>query len=366
MQFNINREKLLKPLQQIVNVIEKRQTMPILANVLLKLNQQTLVLSGTDLEIQIVAQLDVDSSQSGETTVPARKFLDICRLLPAEAVIKFKADETKVKIESEKSRFSLTTLAAENYPGFPENDADFQFTIAAEKLKIALDKTLFCMANQDFRYYLNGLMMNVSNQSLKLVASDGHRLSIYHGEIDEATELDNRIIIPRKGIQELARLLEHSENEVTLLISKNQIKVLLENLIFSAKLIDAKYPDFSKIYQQEYLSPIRIDKKLFKEALTRVAILAHEKSKGISLQISSEKMLLTAYNPAQEEAEEEMQIEFSGTPTTISFNGQYLLEAVSNIDAETLVLTIASNLSSCFIQEPEDAPYKFIVMPMTL
>jgi len=366
MKFIINRETLLTPLQQIVNVIEKRQTMPVLANVLIKISEQTLILTGTDLEIQMIAKIAIDPTDSGEITVPARKFLDICRLLPTEADINFACKDGKVKIQSGSSRFALSTLAAETYPDFPENDPDYQFTISAGSLKKALDKTIFCMANQDFRYYLNGLMMHISNSTLKLVTSDGHRLAIHEEDINQATGIDSRIIIPRKAIQELSRILEDPEAEVTLQISKNNFKALVGNLVFSAKLIDAKYPDFSKVYQQEYFPSIQIQKLALKEALTRVAILANEQTKGITLELNNDHLLLSSYNPEHEEAEEKLAIEFSGKPSSITFNVQYLLEALTNLDSELAILTIASNLSCCFIQEPQEVPYKFIVMPMTL
>ena len=366
MKFNINREQLLLPLQQIVNVIEKRQTMPVLANVLLKMTEKTLVLTGTDLEIQIIAQIEINTSDSGEITVPARKFLDICRLLPTEAEINFAYKDGKVKIKSGTSRFSLSTLAAETYPDFPENDPEYEFSIQAEKLKKALDKTVFCMANQDFRYYLNGLMMHISNSTLKFIASDGHRLAIYEEDIKKATEIDNRIIIPRKAIQELGRILENPDDEVVLQISKNNFKALVGNLVFSSKLIDAKYPDFSKVYQQDYFPPIQIKTQALKEALTRVAILANEKTKGITLEINPDHLLISSYNPEHEEAEEKLSIKFSGKPSSITFNAQYLLEALTNLDSELAILSIASNLSSCFVEEPHEVPYKFIVMPMTL
>lgn len=366
MKFIINREELLIPLQQIVNVIEKRQTMPVLANILLKLSADSLILTGTDLEIQVMVQMEIKSADTGEITVPARKFLDICRLLPSGAEINFAYQNGKVTIQSGSSRFTLSTLAADSYPDFPENEPEYEFTIQAEKLKKALDRTIFCMANQDFRYYLNGLMMHISNSTLKLVTSDGHRLAIYEQDINQATGIDSRIIIPRKAVQELSRILDTHDEDATLQISKNNFKVLVGNLVFLSKLIDAKYPDFSKIYQQDYLPPIQINKQALKETLTRVAILANEQTKGIILEINSDHIFINSYNPEHEEAEEKIAIEFTGTPSSITFNVQYLLEALANLDSELAILSIASNLSSCFIEEPHEVPYKFIVMPMTL
>ena len=366
MNFIINREQLLFPLQQIVSVIEKRQTMPILSNVLLVVNENGLVLTGTDLEIQLIAQVNLDSFEIGEITVPARKFLDIVRLLPNEAEIKIELLNDKMKITSGRSRFSLSTLSADSYPEFSESELENQFLINAGKMKKALDKTVFCMANQDVRYYLNGLLLHISNSKLKLVASDGHRLSIYEDNIGEATGYEARIILPRKGVLELTRLLDDEEDELNIQFSNSNIRIHVKNLIFSAKLVDAKYPDFSKVFEQSFFNQIQIQKQLLKDALTRVAILANEKFKGITFNVSDGLLKLNSHNPEHDEADEELIIEYKGEPLSIAFNSQYLLDAVSNLDSELAVLTIASNASSCFVEEPELQAYKFIVMPMRL
>lgn len=366
MKFIINREQLLLPLQQIVSVIEKRQTMAILSNVLLVVNENNLVLTGTDLEIQMVAKINLDSAKSGEITVPARKFLDIIRLLPNDAEIKFEKTEDKVKVSSGRGRYILSTLASDNYPEFSESELDNQFLINAGKLKKALDKTVFCMGNQDVRYYLNGLLLHISNSKLKLVASDGHRLSIFEDEIGQETGYESRIILPRKGVLELSRFLDDDEAELNIQYSTSNIRIYFKNLVFSAKLVDAKYPDFSKVFDQPFFNQIHIQKAIIKDALTRVAILANEKFKGVTFDISSGLLKLNSHNPEHDEAEEELIIEYQGEPLTIAFNSQYILDAISNLDSELAVLTIASNSSSCFVEEPEQQPYKFIVMPMRL
>jgi DNA polymerase-3 subunit beta len=366
MNFIINREKLLIPLQQIVSVIEKRQTMPILSNVLVVVNETSLVLTGTDLEIQLIAKINLDSTEIGEITVPARKFLDIVRLLPNEAKIKVELSGDKIKVTSGRSRFSLATLAANNYPEFSESKLENQFLINAGKMKKAFDKTVFCMANQDIRYYLNGLLLHISNSKLKLVASDGHRLSIYEDDIGMATGYEARIILPRKGVVELSRLLDDDEAELNVQFSNSNIKIFIKNLVFSAKLVDSKYPDFSKVFDQPFFNQLHIQKELLKNALTRVAILSNEKFKGVTFEISNGQLKLSSHNPEHDEAEEELIIEYQGDPISIAFNSQYLLDAVSKLASELAVLTIASNSSSCFVEEPEQQLYRFIVMPMRL
>jgi len=366
MKFIINREDLLSPLQQIVSVIEKRQTMPILSNVLLVMENDQLTLTGTDLEIQIIAKVNVANATPGAITVPARKFLDICRLLPNGADIKLELQDDKVKILSNRSRFSLSCLPAENYPEFSESELEHHFVINAGQLKKALEKTIFCMANQDVRYYLNGLLLNISNSRLKLVGSDGHRLAVFEDQLEQPAGFEARIIMPRKGVQELNRLSDNPDIDLKVEFSSSNVRIFINNLVFSAKLVDAKYPDFSKVFGQEFLNQIHIQKQLFKEALTRVAILSNEKFKGVTLDITSDSMRISTHNPEHDEAEEELIIEYTGEPLTIAFNAQYLLDAVSNLDSELAVLTIASNISSCIIDEPNDSIYKFVVMPMRL
>jgi DNA polymerase-3 subunit beta len=366
MKFSINRDTLLPPLQQIVSVIEKKQTMQILSNVLMVIESDTLTLTGTDLEIQIVSRLSVIGAQPGAVTLPARKFLDICRLLPSNTEIRIEQYGDMVKLTTSRSRFSLSCLPAENYPEFAESQMENCFTIASGKLKKALDKTMFCMANQDVRYYLNGLLLHISNNALKLVASDGHRLAIYEDELETPTGLEARLIVPRKGVQELSRLLGDSDAPLQVSFSSNHIKIEVQNAVFSAKLVDSKYPDFGKVFQQAFLPPLSVQKPLLREALTRVAILANEKFRGVTFHFSADLLRISAHNPEHEEAEEELMIDYDKDEFSISFNAQYMLDAVSNLDADTAELTIASNLSSCFINDPGQQTYKFIVMPMRL
>lgn len=354
------------PLQQIVSVIEKRQTMPILSNVLMVVEDDQLILTGTDLEIQLIGKIQIELAESGSVTVPARKFLDLCRLLPNGAEIKIEQQNDKLKIVSNRSRFLLSCLPAENYPEFSESGFDKSFIINAGKFKKALDKTVFCMANQDVRYYLNGLLLNISNSKIKLVASDGHRLSIYEDQLDIGTGVEARIIMPRKGVLELSRLLDDPEAELKVEFSANNIRISVKNLIFSAKLVDSKYPDFGKVFQQEFLNPIQIQKQFLKDALTRVAVLSNEKFKGVTLDFAPDSLRISTHNPEHDEAEEELLIDYESEPLSISFNAQYLLDAVTNLDSELAVLTIAGNASSCFVDEPNNLLYKFIVMPMKL
>ncbi len=366
MKFIINREQLLPPLQQIVGVIEKRQTIPILSNVLMQLDDQHLTLTGTDLEIQMVAKIPVGPELPGNITVPARKFLDICRLLPTEADIAIELKGDKLLLRSGRGRFVLSTLAADDYPEFAETKYQHQFTIKTEKFKKALNKTAFCMASQDVRYYLNGLLVNISNSKIKMVGSDGHRLSFFEDELDEPTGYEERIILPRKGVLELGRLLSDPETELSVYFSENNIKLIYQNMAFFAKLVDSKYPDFSRVFNQAFHNPVLIQTQLLKDTLTRVSVLANEKFKGITLDIAEDLMKISAHNPEHDEAEEELVMQYSGESISVSFNSQYLLEAVSNLDSEMMSLTVAANNSCCFIEEVDNSTYKFIIMSMQL
>ena len=367
MKFNINREVLLPALQHIVAVIEKRQTMPILANVLMSADQDKLSLTGTDLEIQLLAKLPVATTvQPGSIAVPARKLLDLCRLLPPKSDLVFEQQKEKIRLMSHKSRFMLNCLPAESYPDFAESKMDKTFSIPSELMLNALAKTLFCMANQDVRYYLNGLLIHISNSKLKLVASDGHRLSIFETNLENATGYEEKLILPRKGALELYRLLNNLNAPVTINFSNSNIKVKLDQLTFSAKLVDAKYPDFSKVFQQSFFQPITIPKQELKDSLTRAAVLANEKFKAVTLDFTPDLLKISTQNPEHDEAEEEVNIAYASESLTISFNAQYLLDAVSYIESDDVILTISSNSSCCFIEEPKPADYKFIVMPMRL
>jgi DNA polymerase III subunit beta len=366
MKFIITREQVLNSLQQIVSVIEKRQTMPILSNVLIAIDNNILTLTGTDLEIQIIAKITINPAESGTITIPARKFLDICRLLPNQAELKIEQHEDKIKISSGRSRFSLSALPAENYPKFIETEFNNQLVISAGKLKKALEKTIFCMANQDVRFYLNGLLLSISNQKLKMVASDGHRLAIYEDLLDQPTGYEAKIILPRKGVVELTRLLDDSDTEIKIEFSTNNIRIYINNIIFSAKLVDAKYPDYTKVFNQPFLNTLLVSKQLLKETLSRVAILSNEKFKGVSFDITNNNIKISAHNPEHEEAEEECLCEYTGDALSIAFNIQYMLDAVSNLNSEVAALNIATNASACFIEEPQQQLYKYIVMSMRL
>lgn len=367
MKFTISRETLLTPLQQVIGVIEKRQTLPILSNVLLKLGDGQLELTGTDLEVQLVTRTTVETGDSGVVTVPARKLLDICRLLPDRSAVSVECKEDRFAIRCGSSRFNLSTLPADNYPEFDTGTPELEVAVPVASLRRALEKTTFAMAQQDVRYYLNGLLLDLDGRNLRTVSSDGHRLAVF----EEALELDanggRQIIIPRKGILELARLLGDADDTITVQIAPNTVRVNLGAVSFAAKLIEGRFPDYQRVMPRELTRSFRVDKDAFKGALTRVSVLSNEKYKSISLEVDEEAvMALKAQNPEHEEAEERLPVEKEGQGLSVGFNASYLLDAINNVDSDQVKLSFTESANSCLIEDSDDSRFKFIVMPMRL
>lgn len=366
MRFSVNRDQILGPLQQISRVVDKRQVMPILSNVLVQCRNNQLIMTGTDIEIQVVAKLNVDDiREEGDITIPAKKLLDICKLLPADSMVKFDIEGEKAKVVCGRGRYSLSTLPADIFPEFNQ-DTKSSFTMNAGKLKEGLDKTAFCMASNDVRYYLNGLELSIDGSKISLVASDGHRLAMYDDDIGSDTGYKANIILPKKAVQELSRLLDDPEVDVDVSFSKNYIQIVYKNVVFSSKLFDARFPDFSRSFNQPFLDSVMVDRVALKEALMRVEVLSNEKYKGVNFDIQSCSLKMSANNPEHDEAEEDMVIDYLGERVSISFNAQYVLEAVSNSVGDTVGMTIAANASVCILESQDKSLFKYIVMPMRL
>jgi DNA polymerase-3 subunit beta len=367
MKFTIARETLLTPLQQVIGVIEKRQTLPILSNVLLKLADGQLELTGTDLEVQLVTRTTVETGDAGAVTVPARKLLDICRLLPDKSTISVECKEDRFAIRCGSSRFNLSTLPADNYPEFDTGTSELEVAVPAASLRRALEKTTFAMAQQDVRYYLNGLLLDLDGQVLRTVASDGHRLAVFETPLEFDAQGGRQIIVPRKGVLELGRLLGEGEETVTVRIAPNTVRVNLGTVSFAAKLIEGRFPDFQRVMPRDLARVIWVDKDIFKAALTRVSVLSNEKYKSIGMDVDEEAVMsLKAQNPEHEEAEERVPIQLEGAGLSVGFNASYLLDAVNNVDSARVRLSFTENANSCLIEDSEDSHFKFIVMPMRL
>jgi len=368
MNFKIQREALLKPLQTICGVVERRQTLPILSHVLLVSDGELLTITATDLEVEMIATTKIESSSSGEITVPARKFLDICKTLPDDCLINFKLDGERAILNAGKSRFTLSTLPANDFPNIDVADDGNEFTIKENSLKSIIDHTQFAMAQQDVRYYLNGLMLEIAEGKLRSVATDGHRLAMCEIEADAASIEAKQIILPRKGVSELARLLENENHDVTIEIGNNHIRMKFAELIFTSKLIDGKFPDYQRVLPQNTDKNLILNREIFRQALTRASILSNEKYRGIRLLMDNNTMRIVANNPEQEEAEEQVELDYSFDPLEIGFNVTYLLDALNAINTEEVNIGLSDSNSSCLITAMGEmaAQCRYVVMPMRL
>ena len=366
MQLSITREDLLKPLQQIIGAVERRQTMPALSNLLLHGSDQGLCITATDLEVELVATLEIKPSDNGDTTIPARKLLDICRSLPEQAKLEISSSNEKVKVSSERSRFLLATLPAEDFPTTDDLELDETVTISQSNLRSLIEKTAFAMAQQDVRYYLNGLLMELDAKQIKTVATDGHRLAL--SQINHKAGVDGvkQIIVPRKGVQELQRLLTHEDDQITVSLGKNHIRVSLANLQFTSKLIDGRFPEYQRVLPEEEGNCATMDKALLKQALTRASILSNEKYKGIRLILDNNTLVIQAHNPEHEEAEDEMEISYTGDRLEVGFNVMYLLDVLNVLESDEVEVFIKDANSSALIASPGKRESRYVVMPMRL
>jgi DNA polymerase-3 subunit beta len=365
MKFTAAREALLKPLQAVIGVVERRQTMPILANVLIVARNGEISITATDLEVELVANAEVDVKNGGDITVPGRKLLDICRALPEGADVSVSLTGEKVNLASGRSKFSLTTLPAAEFPSVEDINAGQSIEVPQETLARLLEKTHFSMAQQDVRYYLNGLLIETVGKSLRAVATDGHRLSLCQAELDGKGVPEQQVIVPRKGVLELQRLLS-GEGSVTLELGSNHIRIQLEGIRFTSKLIDGRFPEYDRVIPKDTENLFSADRQLFKAALQRTAILSNEKYRGIRLVIRDSGLTLQAHNPEQEEAEEEVEVSYSGDDIEIGFNVNYLLDALGAIESDEVTLAVVDSNSSCLLREPGNEDCKYVVMPMRL
>lgn len=366
MQIEIRREELLKPLTLVAGVVERRQTSPILSNLLLRSDATNLTMIGTDLEVEIIANLPAPNSKKGEITVPARKLLDICRMLPAQALISFKLEKEKMVIKSGNSRFTLLTMPATDFPSLETARWEWSFALPQQELKTLLEKTHFCMAQQDVRYYLNGLLLELSGEQVRAVATDGHRLALGEARVSTRSDAPHQVIVPRKGVQEIVRFLEPKEDAVEIQLSANHLRMNLGDIVFTSKLIDGRFPDYNKVIPATQSKQALLPSGGFREALTRVGILSNEKYRGARLSLERGKLRITAHNPEQEEASEELPVDYEGEEIEIGFNITYLSEAVAALDQGQVELRLTDPNSSCTLSAPQEKRYLYVVMPMRL
>lgn len=367
MKITINRDTLLKPLQVVSGVVEKRQTLPILSNVLFSVNDNRLTLTGTDLEVELTSHTDeLQTDASGETTLPTRKFMDICKSLPEQAMVEITVEETKSIIRSGKSRFTLSTLPSTDFPSSESITAAREFTITQSVLKHLIEQTYFCMANQDVRYYLNGLLLELNPNSIRAVATDGHRLALSEQACDIESGDISQIIVPRKGIIELMRLLHDDDTPCTVQINNNFIRIDLGTIVFTSKLIDGRFPDYDRVIPKGGQKIVTANRELLRQGLLRASILSNEKYRGIRMNFTNNLLRATVNNPEQEEAIEEIDISYQSDELEIGFNVSYLVDALNSIKADEVQLTLLDPNSSCVITALGDESSRYVVMPMRL
>ena len=365
MKFSAARETLLKPLQTVVGVVERRQTMPILSNVLLSVQGTKLSITASDLEVEMVAEAEVKGDGAGEITVPGRKLHDIFRALPEGVSVEISLSGERLTVKAGRSRFTLSTLRAADFPTVDEIGAKQTLRVNRADLRRLVEKTHFSMAQQDVRYYLNGLLLETEKKRLRAVATDGHRLALSEVDLAVAASRDEQLIVPRKGVLELSRLLD-GDGEVQLALGANHIRVQLEGVRLTSKLIDGRFPEYSRVVPAEPKNVIKADRSLFRQALQRTAILSNEKYRGVRLELGPNSVVLQANNPEQEEAVETLEVEYAGDAMEIGFNVNYLLDALAAVESEQVEFGVTDGNSSCLIREPGSERTKFVVMPMRL
>ncbi len=367
MHFTIQREALLKPLQLVAGVVERRQTLPVLSNVLLVVEGQQLSLTGTDLEVELVGRVALeDAAEPGEITVPARKLMDICKSLPADALIDIRVDEQKLLVKAGRSRFTLSTLPANDFPTVEEGPGSLTFNLVQSKLRRLIERTSFAMAQQDVRYYLNGMLIEVQTGILRAVATDGHRLAMCSMEATIQQDGKHQVIVPRKGILELARLLTEQDGEVSIVLGQHHIRATTGEFTFTSTLVDGKFPDYERVLPRGGDKLVVADRQGLREAFSRTAILSNEKYRGIRLQLAAGLLKIQANNPEQEEAEEEIAVDYNGSSLEIGFNVSYLLDVLGVMTTEQVRLILSDSNSSALVQEADNDDSAYVVMPMRL
>lgn len=365
MQFIVARENLLKPLQQVCGVLSSRPNIPVLNNVLLQIEGDRLTITGTDLEVELSTQAQLLSNGQGKFTIPAKKFLDICRSLPDDAEITVSFEEERAIVRSGRSKFNLATLPAEEYPNLADWQSEVDFSINQATLRRLIEATQFSMANQDARYFLNGMKFETEGNLLRTVATDGHRLAVCTIALEQDLQTHS-VIMPRKGVLELIRLLEATEQPARLQIGTNNLRIQLDNIVFTSKLIDGRFPDYRRVLPRNADRILEADWESLKQAFVRAAILSNERFRSVRLQLNQNQMIITATNPEQEEAEEIVDVSYVGEEMEVGFNVSYILDVLNALKCNRVRMRLTDASSSCLIEDCEDNSAEYVIMPMRL
>jgi DNA polymerase-3 subunit beta len=366
MRFSLQREVLLKPLQQVVNVVERRQTLPVLANLLVAVEGGRLSLTGTDLEVEMIARSDIEQAEDGETTIPARKLFEIVRALPDGSRLSFTLAGDRVTVQAGRSRFTLATLPAKEFPSVDDLELVERIHVPEAALKELIERTAFAMAQQDVRFYLNGLLFDLRENALRCVATDGHRLALCEAGLPDGAKTRKQIILPRKGVLELQRLLEGGDRIVELEVGRNHVRMRREDVTFTSKLIDGRFPDYEAVIPIGADKEVRMEREVLRAALQRAAILSNEKYRGVKIEISPGQVRIVAHNPEQEEAVEEVEAQTTVDGLSVGFNVTYLLDALSALREEHVLLNLRDANSSVLVREAGHSRSRHVVMPLRL
>lgn len=366
MQFVITRESLLRPLQIVSGVIERRQTLPVLSNVLLVLDGTSLSITGTDLEVELIATAEVSKSGiPGSVTVPARKLLDICKSLPDDTLIEVSLSDSKLTVKCGRSRFILATLPATDFPSVEEEPNTFAIGVDQIRLKSILEGTSFAMAQQDVRYFLNGMLFELSPGYLRVVATDGHRLALETLAIEGALEEKKQVILPRKGVMELVKLLGEGES-VDLTFGRSHLRAKVSGFTFTSKLVDGSFPDYNRVIPKGGDKIVVGDVNNLKQGFLRASILSNEKYRGVRMVLTKDEVRILANNPEQEEAEECVTVDYDGDPLEMAFNVGYVIDVLSTVRSEQVKVSLSDASSSVLIEEVAGGDALYVVMPMRL
>jgi len=367
MDFYILKEEVVKSLNLTLGVVEKRQTLPILSNVLIEVDESSLKLTATDLESEISTTSTISNFKSGgKTTAPARKLSDLCRLLPDLTEIHFFLDGDNLKIETSSGKYNLSTLPSDDFPIFETEDTQSQVNISSENLKTLISKTAFAMGNQDWRHYLNGLYMLIDDKTITAVATDAHRLAVSKSLLNEAASESTSGIIPRKSINEIGKLVGDESENIVIKLGPTSIAANVSGTTFVSKLIEGKFPDYEQVIPSGDSSLLVIDRKIFSDSLSRVSVLSSEKYKGIRILTKENILNISANNPEKEQGEENVSCEYSGDEIDIAFNVNYLQEILSTIDSEKIEINFFGSEKSCLITDPNSDDLKYVVMPLLI
>ncbi len=365
MKFSIAREALLAPIAQVVNVVERRQTLPVLANFLIEATDEGLRITGTDMEVELVARARAEVAQTGSITVPARKLVDICKALPEGVQINVQRNDDKLAIHAGRSRFTLSTLPATEFPSSDQAESLASYALNQGKLRWLVDKTSFAMAHQDVRHYLNGLLLEFRDGGVRAVATDGHRLALAEMSAEVSGEIRS-LIVPRKGVMEMNRILDDVDEPLNVVLGQGFLRVDRDNIVMTTKLIDGRFPDYEAVIPMATDQALVIGRAEFTHALQRAAILSNEKYRGVRLDLNDNSVRVVAHNPQQEEAVEELEAEHSFDNLKVGFNVNYLLDALGSIDGDKVRIALRDANSSCLVTAIDSEDVRQVVMPLKL